>query len=85
VTLINQFLLPVWSWIKYICWLWIALFIATYRNKDKDLTTKKWEELQNHLLWYKQFLVEVDKDKIEELTKEDPLFVEKSLPYAVVF
>ena len=27
----------------------------------------------------------VDKKKIEELTKQDPLFVEKSLPYAVVF
>ena len=27
----------------------------------------------------------MDKKKIEELTKQDPLFVEKSLPYAVVF
>ena len=27
----------------------------------------------------------VDKKKIETLTKQDPLFVEKSLPYAVVF
>ena len=27
----------------------------------------------------------VDKKKIEELTRQDPLFVEKSLPYAVVF
>ena len=27
----------------------------------------------------------VDKKKIEELTKQDPLFVEKSLPFAVVF
>jgi hypothetical protein len=30
-------------------------------------------------------LEKVDKKKIEELTKQDPLFVEKSLPYAVVF
>jgi hypothetical protein len=27
----------------------------------------------------------VDKDKFETLIKEDPLFVDKSLPYAVVF
>ena len=30
-------------------------------------------------------MYEVDKKKIEELTKEDPLFVERSLPFAVVF
>jgi hypothetical protein len=36
-------------------------------------------------LGYKEFLEKVDKKKIEELTKQDPLFVEKSLPYAVVF
>jgi hypothetical protein len=30
-------------------------------------------------------LEKVDKKKIEELTKQDPLFVEKSLPFAVVF
>jgi hypothetical protein len=29
--------------------------------------------------------MKVDKKKFEVLTKEDPLFVEKALPYAVVF
>jgi hypothetical protein len=29
--------------------------------------------------------MKVDKKKFETLTKEDPTFVEKALPYAVVF
>ena len=85
VTGINETLNPVRSGITPIFWIWLIWIICSYRKKDKEQSTNKWIELRNHCLWYKEFLMKVDKKKIEELTKEDPLFVEKSLPYAVVF
>ena len=85
VTWINSTLNSVWSWMIPIFWIWLVWIICSYRNKEKELWTKKWIELRQHCLWFKEFLYKVDKKKIEELTKQDPLFVEKSLPYAVVF
>ncbi len=85
VTWINSALNSVWSWMIPIFWIWLIWIICSYRNREKELWTKKWIELRQHCLGYKEFLYKVDKKKIEELTKEDPLFVEKSLPYAVVF
>ena len=85
VTWINSTLNSVWSWMIRVFWIWLIWIICSYRWKEKEQWTKKWIELRNHCLWYKEFLDKVDKKKIEELTKQDPLFVEKSLPYAVVF
>lgn len=85
VTWINSHLNSVWSWMKIIFRLWLIWIICTYRWKEKEQWTKKWIEFRNHCIWFKEFLDKVDKKKIEELTKQDPLFVEKSLPYAVVF
>jgi len=85
VTWINETLNSVRSWMKFIFRVWLIWIICLYRNREKEQWTKKWIELRRHCLWYKDFLHKVDKKKIEELTKQDPLFVEKSLPYAVVF
>ena len=85
VTWINSTLNSVWSWMIRIFWIWLVWIICSYRKKEREQWTTKWIELRQHCLWYKEFLEKVDKKKIEELTKEDPLFVEKSLPYAVVF
>ena len=85
VTWINSKLNFVWSWIVPIFRIGLIWIICSYRKKEKEQWTKKWIELRSHCLGYKEFLNKVDKKKIEELTKQDPLFVEKSLPYAVVF
>ena len=85
VTWINSTLNPVWSWMIWIFWIWLIWIICTYRSKEKEQWTTKWIEFRQHCLWFKDFLYKVDKKKIEELTKQDPLFVEKSLPFAVVF
>ena len=85
VTWINSHLNSVWSWMKIIFRSWLIWIICTYRWKEIEQWTKKWIEFRNHCIWFKEFLDKVDKKKIEELTKQDPLFVEKSLPYAVVF
>lgn len=85
VTIINSYLKPVWSWIIFFTILWFILIITSYRFKWKEVNTEKWNEVLKHCLWYKDFLMKVDKKKFETLTKEDPTFVEKALPYAVVF
>ena len=85
VTWINETLNSVRSWMKFIFRVWLIWIICSYRKKEKEQWTKKWIEFRRHCLWYKEFLEKVDKKKIEELTRQDPLFVEKSLPYAVVF
>ena len=85
VSAINSYLKPVWSWNILVCVLWIIFILFAYKSRDRAVYTDKWNELHNHCLWYKEFLMKVDKKKFEALTKEDPLFVEKALPYAVVF
>jgi len=85
VTWINSTLNSVWSWMKAVFRIWLIWIICSYRWKEKEQWTSKWIEFRQHCLGFKEFLEKVDKKKIEELTKQDPLFVEKSLPYAVVF
>ena len=85
VTRINETLNFVWSWMVPVFRIWLIWIIYSYKWKEKEQWTKKWIELRSHCLWYKAFLDKVDKKRIEELTKQDPLFVEKSLPFAVVF
>ena len=85
VTWINSTLNSVWSWMIRIFWIWLVWIICSYRKKEREQWTTEWIQLREHCLGFKDFLYKVDKKKIEELTKQDPLFVEKSLPYAVVF
>ena len=51
--------------------------IGPYRQKGLDT--------YRHLLGYKEFIQKVEKDKIEHLLKQDPFFLDKILPYAVLF
>ena len=45
--------------------------------------TEKWAELISHILWYKQFLESCDENRLRLFLKEDPLYFDKILPYAV--
>lgn len=47
--------------------------------------TDKWAELVSYLIWYRKFIKECDEIQIKKLLEEDPLFVDKSLPYAIAF
>ncbi len=51
--------------------------IGPYREKGLDA--------YRHLLGYKAFIKRVEKDKIEYFLKQDPFFLDKILPYAVLF
>ena len=47
--------------------------------------TQKGLDTYRHLLGYKEFIEKVDKDKIAYFLKQDPFFLDKILPYAVLF
>lgn len=85
VTILNNHLIPVANWIYIPCFISFILIVSSYRNYKKETNTIKWQEVRNHCLWFKDFLMKVDKVKIETLLKEDPLYIEKALPYAIVF
>ena len=85
VATINSYLKPVWTWNILFWFIWFILILNSYRFKEKNVYTEKGDELLKQIKWYKDFLKKVDKDKFKVLTDEDPLFVEKALPYAVVF
>ena len=45
--------------------------------------TKKWDELYARILWYKYFLEHCDEEKMKEVLKEDPDYIDKTLPYII--
>ena len=47
--------------------------------------TDKWAELASHLIGYRNFIKSCDENKIKLLLKEDPLFIDRTLPYATAF
>lgn len=44
-----------------------------------------WIALYRHLRWYKQFLKDVEQDKLKTMLATDPLYIEKCLPWAIIF
>lgn len=85
ITALTEHLTPVSNWTKMICFISFILIVTSYRNYKEETNTKKWQEARNHCLWFKDFLMKVDKIKLETLLKEDPLYVEKALPFAIAF
>lgn len=51
---------------------------------SKKLTTQ-WSAIYAHLCGYRDFIEHVEKDKLQEFINQDALFVDKVLPWAVVF
>ena len=85
LTALSNHFVPVSNRIKIVCFVSFILIVTSYRNYWEETNTKKWQEARNHCLWFRDFLMKVDKVKLETLLKEDPLYIEKALPYAVVF
>jgi len=57
----------------YVYWWWKLKF------------TDKWAELASKVIGYSQFIKSCDENKIKLLLKEDPLFIDRTLPYATAF
>lgn len=55
--------------------------VKRYKVKIYD----QWAELISHIVWYRQFLAACEENQLRTFLKEDPLYFDKVLPYAVVF
>ena len=87
-------------WYIYIIW-WLfthsalliiilALLLACvllwwYIDWGKMKLTDKWAKLAAYVIWYRNFIKSCDEDMIKFYLKEDPLFIDKTLPYATAF
>ena len=47
--------------------------------------TDKGASLAAHLIWYRNFIKSCDENKIRLFLKDDPLFIDRTLPYATAF
>ena len=63
----------------------LTISIVGMNYKKIGSFTQKGAEVQKQLLGLKEFIKTVESNKMERLLKEDPLFLEKLLPYAVLF
>lgn len=60
----------------------IVGMIITYFMLKKN---EKGVHLYQEVLGFKLFIQEADKDRLERMLKDDPMYFEKTLPYAIVF
>jgi uncharacterized membrane protein YgcG len=61
----------------------VALIGYFYRRIG--LLTPKGEAMHRYLLGYKEFMHKVEKDRIRRFLKQDPRYLDRGLPYAVLF
>ena len=80
-------LLSVWlfkfGFVLWFCCIIISFLIILSRKNFKE--TEEWEKLISQILWYREFLTTCDENKLRLFLKEDPLYFDKTLPYAIVF
>ncbi len=58
------------------------------RHKKRDVKpdeTEEWAKIISKILWYREFLKTCDEKKLKTFLKKDPLYFDKTLPYAIVF
>lgn len=60
----------------------LTIFGAVYFNKKLE-ETNQWAMLISHVLWYKKFLKACDEKQLRTFLAQDPLYFDKTLPYAV--
>jgi hypothetical protein len=71
------------TWVLWFFW-WIINAIRKSKS-EWNKETEKWAELIAHILWYREFLAKCDENKLRLFIKQDPLYFDKILPYAIVF
>ena len=78
---------------KHFGWIWILIRIfivpviywISIKNDYRIKLTDEWEKLASYIVWYAKFIKECDTNKLRLFLKDDPLYVDKILPYAVAF
>jgi len=76
--IINPELAILVFWLSVI---WTCFYSLEYSWKLQE--TDKWAELIAHILWYWEFLIACDEQQLKTFLKQDPLYFDKVLPYAV--
>ncbi len=56
-----------------------------YFYRKIGIFTQKGLDTYRYLLGYKDFITRVEKERIKRFLREDPLYLDKNLPYAVLF
>ncbi len=75
----NQNLIPIlWS-------LYILILIRFFSLWKPQFLNEEGQNVYKKLIWYKEFLSKVDTPRLKLLLQEDPMFFDKTLPYAIVF
>lgn len=73
-------------WLFILWLLFICVMLWWYVGGWAHLRfTDKWAKLASHLIWYSNFIKSCDENKIKLILKDDPLFVDRTLPYATAF
>lgn len=82
----SMYKLIIGLFIFTLCFPGLLLLMDIKIPKSKKLKlTENWAELVSKILWYREFLKHCDENKLKTFLKEDPLYFNKIIPYAVVF
>ena len=74
-----------WFWILFLIFFTPILFWVFFKQGNKIKMTEEWAKLTAHVIWYAKFIKDCDENVLKTFLKEDPSFVDKTLPYAVAF
>ncbi len=70
-------------------WLYIVVLVVQmafmFTYEYVGTLSPKGKEVRNHLVGFKEFLKRVKKDEVKKRKKEDPEYIDKVLPYMVLF
>lgn len=90
---LYQFIKALLGWLWWFWRLWtsvilliLCIFLWWYIDWWSWLKlTDKWAKLAAYIIWYRNFLKGCDENIIKAKLNDDPLFVDKTLPYATAF
>ena len=68
-------------WLFVVVCFWVPL--SETQNKSVIKYTEEWKEVVAKIYWYKQFLESCEEKQLKKFMKEDPMYLDKTLPYAV--
>ena len=72
-------------WILILALLFLCVLLGWFIDWGKMKLTDKWAELAAYTIGYRNFIKSCDENMIKLHLKEDPLFIDKTLPYATAF
>jgi len=81
-------IVDIWHWLVLliiIIFHYIYLKIFAINKFTTAIYTMKGAKIKNHLNGFSQFISRITTDEVEKKLKYDPLYLDKYLPYAIMF